>query len=549
MLNDSDVILSDMSLCQPPDALSAKREQGRWQMIEYVTDRDRGVMLSAGPETKAPEVKLPLGAEGWHAIHVACRGSGWQGQTTLRIKLTDDPCFSSISSDVSDFHLDEGYWKCADLTGQDLVIAQQTSGHVRPATIASVRLVPMSAARARYLLTQRHSTAEKRLIAMNDGFSFLWERRPVTADEIREEVEPYRDTDFQKLLWCVGAGGDVVTYPSKVADLIGQDTTDYPRDGDRFVAQAIRGLVDKGIDPLKVALEHAREIGIEFHVSQRMGAFAMCPPWEEFFTGRFFREHPEFRCVDRDGTQVARLSYAFAEVRGLMLQILREVAGYGIDGVNLIFVRGVPYVLYEKPLIQGFRKKFGRSPREVHERDGRWLAFRAEVMTDFMREVRAAMDAVSEEQGNGRLQVSAVVLENKEHNLYYGLDVETWAREGLVDVLIPYGWQGEIDTDFFGRITHGSPCKLYPNVMPRRMSPAEYRRKALAFYEKGADGLCFWDTDQRHTLLRQWSLVRRLGHTEELREKAKAQAPDPEPIPLRKLGGYALDRYPPHWAY
>lgn len=56
----------------------------------------------------------------------------------------------------------------------------------------------------------------------------------------------------------------------------------------------------------------------------------------------------------------------------------------------------------------------------------------------------------------------------------------------------------DIETGFFRRITQGTLCKLYPNVMPRHMPAGEYREKAKFYYDEGADGLLFWDTYQRH---------------------------------------------------
>ena len=60
-------------------------------------------------------------------------------------------------------------------------------------------------------------------------------------------------------------------------------------------------------------------------------------------------------------------------------------------------------------------------------------------MTDFMRRVREEMDTISREQGRARrIEVSACVLGLEEENRFFGLDVAAWAREGLIDVLIPY---------------------------------------------------------------------------------------------------------------
>ena len=118
---------------------------------------------------------------------------------------------------------------------------------------------------------------------MNDGFSDFYRFRPTTAEEIWEWLEPYRNTDFKTLFWCIGAGGDVLTYPSKIGNLIGTDTTDFPHVGDRQVAESMQILTVKGIDPGRTVVEFAHTMGIEVHVSQRMEAFQCCPPFEELF--------------------------------------------------------------------------------------------------------------------------------------------------------------------------------------------------------------------------------------------------------------------------
>ena len=89
-------------------------------------------------------------------------------------------------------------------------------------------------------------------------------------------------------------------------------------------------------------MEYAHSIGLSFHVCQRMGAFANAPPingndgfYDELFTGPFYKDHPEWRCVDRDGRPLLRMSYAYPGVRQFGISILREAAEYGIDGVNL----------------------------------------------------------------------------------------------------------------------------------------------------------------------------------------------------------------------
>jgi hypothetical protein len=256
--------------------------------------------------------------------------------------------------------------------------------------------------------------------------------------------------------------------------------------------------------------------------------------------------------VDRDGAPVVRLSYACEGLRRLMLDMFHEVAAYGIDGINPIFNRGAPFLLYESPLVEGFKAEYDQDPRQLDERDERWLRYRARTMTEFMRQLRQEMDERHTAPGGGRLQITAHVLNNAENNLFYGLDLETWVAEGLVDGLVAYPWRGRsseaIDVDYYADLCAGHDVALYVDVLPRSMPPAAYVEMANRFYQAGADGLCLWDTKGRDSLWQEWAIARRLGHRDEVAsmDPALTGAAD---HPLISLGGYRVDRYSPLWAY
>ena len=44
-------------------------------------------------------------------------------------------------------------------------------------------------------------------------------------------------------------------------------------------------------------------------------------------------------------------------------------------------------------------------------------------------------------------------------------------------------------------------------------------------------------------------MLRRLGHREELAGWDDGEGVYHRAVPLRSVGGYVLDKYPPHWAY
>jgi hypothetical protein len=177
--------------------------------------------------------------------------------------------------------------------------------------------------------------------------------------------------------------------------------------------------------------------------------------------------------------------------------LLKEMAGFPIDGVCLLYNRRPPLLECERPLVEGFMAEYGEDPRQIDKEDARWLSYRARTLTQFMREVLQVMDAAGREQGRGKgLEVSAVVMGSLEENLFHAIDLKAWVDEGVIDTIIPYSsfrdlesmeeaWTDLVDIAPFVSITRGTACKLAPNIMPRQLSPEDIRRRASALYEAG----------------------------------------------------------------
>ena len=75
------------------------------------------------------------------------------------------------------------------------------------------------------------------------------------------------------------------------------------------------------------------------------------------------------------------------------------MVGYGVDGVGLLYNRRPPLLEYEPPIVDGFKAEYGEDPRELPDDDPRWLRYRARTLTQFMHEVRKAMDDAAERMG------------------------------------------------------------------------------------------------------------------------------------------------------
>ena len=359
----------------------------------------------------------------------------------------------------------------------------------------------------------------KSIMVNNDGHGVFYTGMYDSKESIERNLEVYRDTFVKVLEWCISLGSKS-NYPSKVTELIGEDVKEFPRRGDRLLSEVLRRLISSGVDPLRVVIDKCHEINVKVFPSMRMNP-DYNPGWmgegfAKMYNSRFWWENPHLRIKDRNGRLQTKLSYAYPEVQKFKLEVLKEMLNYDIDGLNLDFLRHPPFLGYEDPLIEGFKKEYGRSPLDLPEDDRRWLRYKARVMTGFLWKLRWILDDVQEDRGK-RLEISVRV----DHRYYFkqGLDVSRWIREGLVDKVIvsEHGLGGFVfSLRPFVEMTKGGPCELYfgeeavcsghdltpeedrllaqgkiteSDLRRRKLSLKEYCERALRWYKEGADGV------------------------------------------------------------
>ena len=541
-------LITDLSIAEPGHVLTAERRRGCWRIAAYSCQGTEGKLLYADSNSgPLPPVEVPLDLRGWHRVTAGlwgeCEGRRYTG-SGHRLKLSGDPCFRPHQREVQETTgtrafetLEEVVLTSADLTGRSLVIGPPGPGSRSAVTaVAYVRCEPLSDTEVRQIEDDRKRTDSRRLIAYNDGLSFMgggamqrWEK-----EHFWEMIEPYRDSDVESLYW--GLLGDVTTFETQVGTMATGPG-----------AEDIESLHSRGINPLVTALEYAHDIGLKFYIYQRMGA------WEDPFPvdiwkSEFTKSHPEFRCLSKDGVPNPRLSYAFDEVRQYQVDLLSEVAGYGVDGVDMNFMRGPVYVFYEEPLVKGFIKEFGDDPRTLDEWDERWLKYRRWPLTAFVRELRARLDSVGKRLGK-RIALSAVTFATPLANLYYGLDVETWVKEGLVDRLVPWGnvrGMPPVDLAYYRTITRDTATTFWPHLFRFTDSTiavpgSDYMQEALEYYDAGARGLALWDLCAFDSMNLTGPQLRYLGHIDEVRNHVRAGRQDtPVLKQLDSIGGVDL---------
>jgi hypothetical protein len=521
-------------------------------------------MIWASPETQAPIMKLNLGVKGWHAIYVGVF-SGTEAPSRVWLKLEGDSAALERQNNANECYGNvlETIFKVANLNGESLEIAQQSSGFLTGCGVAYVKLIPLTQSEIERIIKDQNSKPQRGMTATNDCFGLFFHRRPTTAEEILREVEIFRDTDFDTLILQALSGGDKVSYPSRYGHMPGQTMDDFLQPGHRHVAESLRELARKKINPIKVMIDGAHEIGMKVHVGARPAGWTIFEPFPDFWETPFYKQHREWRCVDRDGTPVTRMSWAVPEVRTQLINALGEAVGFGADGAHIVFNRGFPVVLYEPAFVQLFQNEYGEDPRKLdEEKDPRIRKSWSEVVTTFMRELRVRMDQEQVRRGDGkRLTVSAMVLGTELNNYQYGLDIRRLVKEGLLDEISIYPWDfggkkvpkfgpGAYDLNFFNEVCKPKGVPFRPSLPVHWPQLKDQVQEAISFFDTGADGVCLWDAPVGDA--ETWrSIYSRLGHVDEMRQRLQSVGPlAPKPVYqcFHILGEQVRDsRFPPWW--
>lgn len=266
-------------------------------------------------------------------------------------------------------------------------------------------------------------------------------------------------------------------------------------------------------DTLAAAIRHCHEIGLQIHawlsINEDDHGWGM--------QSEFSKKHPEFRWRKRNGDAYrSELSFSFPEVRAYKLALVQEILGYEIDGIFFDWIRtgdvrdnpqtdpdGVANSGYERPLIEAFKARFGEDPVQVPNGDDRWVRTRAEPQSEFMR---AASQLIRRHRSN--LPIAALVghpwhyrgEQNKIDGNLRGLllDVSTWAREGLIDAVVPAGYyrdggNAELAMDALRKGTEAKVDVWTYAWVPK--SVAEAGETFTIATKVGAKEILFWEAD------------------------------------------------------
>ncbi len=393
-----------------------------WRWIEG----PGGAVAAAGNgDFQSSPLILRPAARGHYAVFVIFQGEGGLIQVG-RHGLIRGVALSNLSSEV--------FVEAADLTGEEIRIYPSRDPKSQ---VVSLRLVPVTAASARRLA---HTLANPPtpLYAVNDWaeyFGMSWAR--LLPDQFTSIVCVQAEFGFRTVGWSVGRSW--VEYPSKLPGARVFPCVPYDRAKvkDPF-DYGPRIVMMNQHDPLAGAYAGGKRcqtqvwpwLGMHRHYGvNSYGGIFSCP---------FYREHPEWRQVSKDG-KPSGLSFYYPEVRKERVDILVEVAERGADGLMVGCDRQVPMLRYEPRMVEEFRAQTGIDAAAIDAATGpayeKWIRFRAAFFTETLRELKRRLGPVRTGR-NARLPVGVRIPAGGLFlNLAQGLDVETWCREGLVDLI------------------------------------------------------------------------------------------------------------------
>lgn len=264
--------------------------------------------------------------------------------------------------------------------------------------------------------------------------------------------------------WCLDEG-NIAAYPSKVIPELQYPTLLRWRKEGVDIAQRI----------VEASRRRKREVFWEHRLNGADRETDVTTPARHPLK----EQHPDWLIVG-SWWKPGLWNFAVPEVRKYKVAVLREVAErYDLDGINLDFGRHPPFL----PTGQQWEHR--------------------EALTDFVRQVRLMLQEAADRRGRPFL-LSVRVADTVPGCHFDGMDVETWVRQNLVDMVVIGTRSIQVDLPGFKRITTGSHVKLYPCIDQHHspdgyhavLAPQFLRGLAANWWHQGADGIAtfnFWN--------------------------------------------------------
>ena len=248
-----------------------------------------------------------------------------------------------------------------------------------------------------------------------------------------------------------------------------------------------------GIDWAQIAVDECKKRGVRPWLYFRMNDLHAVDQDDSIFHDPFFfkaRENgwlignTEYgRPMGTSGRIENVYDYSHAEVREWLLTYIEEIMmRYDVYGYGLDFMRNIYCFDY-------LRAEPGYQ----------------EYMNDFMRRVRDIANRAGEKHGHD-IKLLACVTHTVEDSFIYGFDVKTWAKESLVDIIVPRceevcnsgvdmkEWRDAVGDDIALLIGYDDHISRWADAGAEyiyQITPEQLKGFCAKYFNTGANGLYF----------------------------------------------------------
>lgn len=231
-----------------------------------------------------------------------------------------------------------------------------------------------------------------------------------------------------------------------------------------------------------------------------------------------------------------------------------EAQRIGVDGLVLDFCRQPPILLYHDALVGPHAEWYRSDPRQTDSGDpagyARWFRYRADVLTGFLRALRARVR--TQEHHVGRpCPILVRIPDNAEWLLLaYGLDVDRWLADDLVDgtMLSPFPLAVEDSGQYpeqhvAAAHRHGKICiggigslglmRIEDDLpLERYFHPKPVYALAARLYHAGVDGLSIYQSESLVSRRHLQQVLYEIGDAHVVAQRANELPEPPTDFPV-----------------
>ena len=292
------------------------------------------------------------------------------------------------------------------------------------------------------------------------------------------------ESHVDSVFFCTTMWDDRFSHVPKVGEFVAESLLEDDPQEMRDLCLGFKKLADDGKDAMQLTLDFCQQHELEFMWSYRVNDIH--DAFEIRRLAKFKRDNPHLllgKPADASQGGQARwwtaLDFAAEPVRQRRIDIIADVLDrYDVDGIDLDFCR--------TPIF--FRSTMEGKPATSSE---------IALMNDMVRKIRQQVQAASRRRGRPVL-LSARTPVTVERCLYVGMDIESWLKEGILDVLVP--GQGYMPLTMPARelveMGHQYDVPVFPcicgtakTLRTYEQKPEIWRAAAANLFSYGADGV------------------------------------------------------------